>query len=44
MTGETTHRAIEDSAKFMLTLIIRLYSNEELLERIKAEHREYRGL
>lgn len=44
MTGEETHKAIINSAKFMAIVIARLFSDDALLEKIKAEHREYRGL
>lgn len=44
MTGENTHKAIENSAKFMTILVLRLYGDEELLAKVKAEHKDYRGL
>lgn len=43
MTGCGAHKAIVNSADYMLTMAAKLYTNEELLAKIKAEHKAYRG-
>ena len=42
MTKPNTHQAIQNSAALMLTVAAKLYSNESLMQQVKAEHKEYR--
>ena len=44
MTKPNTHQAIQNSAALMLTMTAKLYCDQELMQRVKAEHKEYRGL
>lgn len=43
MTMTSGHKAMLNSAKYMLILISKLYGNKDLLEKVKSEHKEYRG-
>ncbi len=43
MTAPKTHEAIHNSAALMAAMIAKLYTDEELMQRIKAEHKAYRG-
>jgi len=43
MTCSGTHQAIRNSAAYLLTMTAKLYTNEELMAKIKAEHKAYRG-
>lgn len=43
MLTEDAHQAIKDSARLMLAMAAKMYSNPEILNAIKAEHKEYRG-
>lgn len=43
MTCPGTHQAIKNSANYLLTLAAKLYTDQELLARLKADHKAYRG-
>ena len=43
MTCEGTHQAIKDAAAYLLTLAAKLYTDRALLDRLKADHKAYRG-
>ena len=43
MTKEGTHKAIDNSARLLICLISKLYGNQEILNKLKAEHKTYRG-
>lgn len=43
MTCAGTHRAIKNSAAYLLTLTAKLYTDSALLAELKADHKAYRG-
>ena len=43
MATPNAHKAIKNSAAVMLAMGAKLYTDKELLEQIKAEHKAYRG-
>lgn len=42
MQSDLAHEAIKNSAEYLITLCVKLYSNDDLMEKIKKEHSEYR--
>jgi amidohydrolase len=44
MTDPRTHRAIVNAAKFLITLVWRLYGNPDCLREVTKQHHAYRGI